>query len=48
MNYKNIYFVPMKQDDSEKKPTSVIADFNYVFPSAIASLEGKQLQPILL
>ena len=24
MNYKNIYFVPMKQDDPEKKPTSVI------------------------
>ena len=45
MNYKNIYFVPMKQDDPEKKPTSVIADFNYVLPAAIASLEGKQLQP---
>ena len=48
MNYKNIYFVPMKQDDPEKKPTSVIADFNYVLPAAIASLEGKQLQPTFL
>ena len=48
MNTKNIYFVPMKQDDPEKKPTSVIADFNYVLPAAIASLEGKQLQPTFL
>jgi len=47
-NYKNIYFVPMKQDDPEKKPTSIIADFNYVLPAALESLEGKQLQPIFL
>ena len=48
MNCKNIYFVPMKQDDPEKKPTSVIADFHYVLPAAIAALEGKQLQPTFL
>lgn len=47
-NYKNIYFVPMKQDDPEHKPTSVIADFDYVLPAALAALEGKQLQPMFL
>ena len=27
LNRKNIFFVPMKQDDPEKKPRSVVADF---------------------
>jgi dipicolinate synthase subunit B len=48
LNTKNIYFVPMKQDDAEKKPTSVVADFSLILPAALAALEGKQLQPILL
>ena len=48
MNYKNIYFVPMKQDDPQKKPASVIADFSYIMPAAMAALEGKQLQPVFL
>lgn len=47
-NYKNIYFVPMKQDDHAKKPTSVVADFNYVLQATLASLEGRQLQPTFL
>jgi dipicolinate synthase subunit B len=46
MNTKNLYFVPMKQDDPQKKPTSVIADFSLILPAALAALEGKQLQPI--
>ena len=46
LNNKNIYFVPMKQDDPEKKPSSVVANFSLILPAALAALEGKQVQPI--
>ncbi|MDO5602274.1 MAG: dipicolinate synthase subunit B [Oscillospiraceae bacterium] len=47
LNTKNIYFVPFLQDDWEKKPTSLQADFERL-PAAIeAALEGRQLQPLL-
>ena len=45
---KHIYFVPFGQDDFEKKPTSLVADFSLVADAAQAALEGRQLQPILL
>lgn len=48
LNTKNIYFVPMKQDDPVKKPSSVVADFSLILPAALAALEGKQLQPIFI
>ncbi len=48
MNTKNIYFVPMKQDDPNGKPTSVIADFTLIKKTVEMALEGKQLQPIYL
>ena len=47
MNTKNIYFVPMSQDDVWKKPTSVIADFDQLIPAAMSSLKKEQLQPFL-
>lgn len=48
MNYKNIYFVPMKQDDHINKPTSVVADFSLTEEAMICALKGKQLQPVIL
>lgn len=45
---KYIYFVPFGQDDFEKKPASLMADFTLVADAAQAALEGRQLQPILL
>ena len=45
---KYIYFVPFGQDDCEKKPTSLVADFSQVADAAQAALEGRQLQPLLL
>lgn len=48
MNYKNIYFVPMRQDDFENKPNSVVADFSYLYEAAENALSGVQLQPLLL
>jgi len=48
MNYKNIYFVPMKQDDPINKPRSVVADFSKTYDAMLYALEGKQIQPLYL
>lgn len=49
MNGKNIYFVPMKQDDYINKPNSIVADFDYIPTTLNFVLENtKQIQPILL
>ncbi len=46
LNRKNVYFVPMSQDDPERKPNSLVAHFDKI-PAAIAdALKGRQLQPI--
>jgi len=45
---KNYYFVPFRQDDSVKKPFSLMADFSLVNETIALALEGKQIQPILL
>ncbi|MDR0855546.1 MAG: dipicolinate synthase subunit B [Christensenellaceae bacterium] len=48
MNKKNIYFVPMKQDDCIKKPNSVLADFTLVESTVLNAVNGAQIQPIFL
>lgn len=45
---KNYYFVPFGQDDPEKKPCSLMADFTRISQTVSAALEGRQLQPVLL
>lgn len=47
LNYKNIFFVPMRQDNFKKKPNSIVADFSLTQEAAEAALDGKQLQPII-
>ena len=47
LNRKHYYFVPFGQDDPERKPTSLIADFPLIEETAEAALAGRQLQPIL-
>ena len=41
------YFVPMRQDNAEKKPRSVVADFTRLPETIRAALNGQQIQPIL-
>ena len=48
MARKHIYFVPIRQDDPEGKPTSLVADMTQVTAAIAAALEGRQLQPVLL
>ena len=48
MNTKNVYFVPMKQDDPVNKPHSLVAELS-LLPQAInAAREGKQLSKIFV
>jgi dipicolinate synthase subunit B len=48
MARKNYYFVPFGQDDPERKPTSLIADFSRIPDTITAAVEWRQLQPMLL
>lgn len=45
---RNIYFVPFGQDDPEKKPASMVADFTKIPQTLVQALGGRQIQPILL
>ena len=47
LNRKNIYFVPFRQDDWQKKPRSLQSDFSLMEKAVEAALNGEQLQPIL-
>ncbi|MBS7298005.1 MAG: dipicolinate synthase subunit B [Eubacteriales bacterium] len=48
LNYKNVFFVPFRQDDCINKPTSLVADMPSIIPAARFALDGKQIQPVLL
>ena len=48
LNSKNIYFVPMRQDDYRKKPTSLVADFTMLSEAIEAALSSRQMQPLFL
>ena len=47
LNKKNYFFVPFGQDDPQKKPTSMVADFQKIPQALELALEGKQMQPLL-
>lgn len=46
LNTKNIYFVPLRQDDPVKKPNSLVADFNKLEQCVIDALCSRQTQPV--
>jgi len=48
MGRKHYYFVPARQDDPVKKPTSVVADFEKIPQALKEALAGRQIQPMLL
>lgn len=45
-NVKNIYFVPMAQDDCVNKPNSLVADFNLLPEALEEALNRRQIQPL--
>ena len=46
LNRKNIYFVPMYQDDPVKKPRSLASDYALLEAAILAACEHRQLEPI--
>jgi len=47
LNTKNIYFIPFGQDDSLKKPNSLISHFDMLIPTILEALNNNQIQPVL-
>ncbi len=45
---KNVYFVPMLQDDPVKKPCSLVADFTRIPDALAAASDGRQLRPMFV
>ena len=48
MGRRHYYFVPFRQDDPQKKPTSIVADFTKIPQTLESALNGQQIQPLLL
>ena len=48
LSRKYVYFVPMIQDDPEKKPHSLVADFNLLWETLDSALKGLQIRKIFL
>ncbi len=48
LNSRHFYFIPARQDDCEKKPFSVVCDFEKTGEAVRLALCGKQIQPMLL
>ena len=44
---KNVWFVPMSQDDPEKKPRSMVCDFSRVYETYNDAIHGRQTQRII-
>lgn len=46
LNVRNIFFVPMGQDDSFHKPRSLVCEFSKTQAALAAALDGCQIQPV--
>ena len=45
---KNVFFVPMKQDDPSKKPHSIVSEFSLLQETLSGALVSKQVRPIFI
>ncbi len=48
INKKNVYFVPMEQDDIINKPYSLVADFKQLPNACKNAISGIQIRPLFL
>ena len=48
MEKKNVFFIPMVQDDPVSKPFSLVADFSLLEEGLSAALRGENLRPVFL
>ena len=47
LSRKNVYFVPMVQDDPQNKPHSLVADFTMLPATLEYALQGKRVEKII-
>ena len=47
MKRKNVFFVPMSQDDPKQKPHSLVCDFERVRETMMSAFAGRQIQPVM-
>ena len=47
LNKKNVFFIPMYQDDTDLKPSSLICDMDLAMQSYELALQRKQIQPVM-
>lgn len=45
---RNVFFVPLRQDDAKGKPRSLVCDFERLGETILKAREGVQIQPILI
>ena len=45
---KSVYFVPLLQDDPDKKPHSLVAEFERIPETLAAAMEGRQIRPLFV
>lgn len=45
---KSVFFVPLRQDDPEKKPHSLVCDFDKLGEALYAASRGEQMRPLFL
>lgn len=45
---KNVFFVPMKQDDPSKKPHSLVSEFSLLKETLNGALVSKQVRPLFI
>lgn len=48
INKKNVFFVPLGQDNPIAKPYSLVADFSQIQPTLELALNNEQIQPVFL
>ena len=48
LNRKNVYFVPMRQDEPVSKPHSLVCDFSRLIKTYESAMSGEQLRPLFL
>ena len=46
LNKKHTFFVPMYQDDTDLKPSSLVCDMDLIIPTYELALRRKQIQPV--
>ena len=47
LNKKNVFFVPMYQDDTDLKPSSLVCDMDLTMKTYESALRRKQIQPVM-